>query len=404
MTAASLGLSDHQYKNLLGIIAAVQSRPQTKNSLQAAYVIVSAALAESGMQMYASANVSTSINYPHEPVSWSADGLGHDHASVGMLQQQVGPSYALPGTSTVQDDTWGTPAQLMNPTYSANKFFEKMETIPDWRTSSPWIVAQAVQGSAFDGVPRKANDFSNEYGGNYHTTLIRAKQLVDAVWPTRDQPSGGGTPIGETELDAKERAMLVELYNRRGKIDRNYYALGLILPAVSYIKANVGNMVGANRAGLTAPSGATRTVDATPGLAGSTITSIIRTAVPGIVAFLVSLPVATPIEHMLGVDTLAATRVVTGVITFGLFFLYYVAARWLETQFPQYPLISLLLGSPAKPVYVPSGSEQVAVIHTLPVIAPQHAAPEVSAVPLGDMNMDEVPLDDDPELQAVINA
>lgn len=204
MTAASLMLSEHQFTNLLGIIRAVHARPATKGSKLAAYVIVSAALTESGMQMYASANVPDSVNYPHVRVDWSADGLGHDHASCGMLQQQTGyawcpAGYAPARIATMEQTTmdspngWGTPKQLMDPVYSANAFLQEMET-KAWRTQPAWVTAQDVQGSVYDGRPSAANDQSTEYGGNYHGNYPRAVQLVNAVW-TAETASGGGTPI-----------------------------------------------------------------------------------------------------------------------------------------------------------------------------------------------------------------
>jgi hypothetical protein len=200
MTASSLMLTDHQYTNLLGIIAAVKSRPATRNNKLAAYVIVSAALAESGMQMYASANVPDSLNHPHVEVSWTYDGLGHDHASCGMLQQQTGYAWTPAGYGTAMNQTtidspngWGTPAQLMDPVYSANAFLAAMET-KAWTTQSAWVTAQDVQHSVYDGYPRPSNHKSSEYGGNYHDSYPRAVQLVDAVWAS-EAASDSGTPI-----------------------------------------------------------------------------------------------------------------------------------------------------------------------------------------------------------------
>lgn len=41
---------------------------------------------------------------------------------------------------------WGTPQQIMNPTYSAGKFYDTLKGV-NWRGLSPWAAAQAVQRS-----------------------------------------------------------------------------------------------------------------------------------------------------------------------------------------------------------------------------------------------------------------
>lgn len=227
MTAASLSLSDHQYRNLLGIIRAVQSRPATKGSKLAAYVIVSGALTESGMQMYASANVPASQQYQHVRVDWSPDGLGHDHASCGMLQQQTGYNWTPAGYGPAMNQTtmnspngWGTPAQLMDPVYSANAFLAAMEA-KAWRTQPAWVTAQDVQGSAYDGHPRPINGESTEYGGNYHGNYPRAVQLVEAVWATETSSSGTATPITIPEDG------MFELIHDTSEPTNGYYAWSL---------------------------------------------------------------------------------------------------------------------------------------------------------------------------------
>ena len=263
MTAASLGLTVHQYRNLLGVVRAVQSRPATKDSKLAAYVIVSAALAESGMQMYASANVPESVNYPHVKVDWSADGLGHDHASCGMLQQQTGYAWCPAGYGSAMNQTtmnspngWGTPAQLMDPVYSANKFLEVMET-RSWQRQPAWVTAQDVQGSAYDGHPRPINGESSEYGGNYHGTYPRAVQLVDAVW-SAETTSGGGTPTPVPSTggfmpdltEAEQRRILAAADGwlaRLAKIDGALYALtnarGYVQVTLKSLASNVYGLV-----------------------------------------------------------------------------------------------------------------------------------------------------------------
>lgn len=59
-----------------------------------------------------------------------------DRDSLGLFQQR--PSQG-----------WGTPAQIMNPTYSATQFYEHLLKVPGWLTMSLTVAAQTVQRSDF---------------------------------------------------------------------------------------------------------------------------------------------------------------------------------------------------------------------------------------------------------------
>jgi cell wall-associated NlpC family hydrolase len=61
---------------------------------------------------------------------------GGDRDSVGLFQQR--PSQG-----------WGTPAQLQDPVYAADKFYDKLLTIPNWQQLPLTNAAQAVQRSAY---------------------------------------------------------------------------------------------------------------------------------------------------------------------------------------------------------------------------------------------------------------
>ena len=60
--------------------------------------------------------------------------------SLGLFQQQP-------------DCGWGTPSQVMNPTYAAGAFLRALQqhehSDPAWASQPLWANAQAVQGSAF---------------------------------------------------------------------------------------------------------------------------------------------------------------------------------------------------------------------------------------------------------------
>jgi peptidoglycan DL-endopeptidase CwlO len=190
VTAMQLDLTAHQYGNALGIIAAVKARGWTA---KAAVIAVETALTESGMRMIASANVPESVRYPHVLLTWTPDGLGHDHASCGMFQQQTGyrwdpynngvyqPNPTMRQSTMSTPDGWGTPAELMNATISTGRFLDQLATV-NWAGVSNWQAAQAVQCSAYDGVPRIANNYSSIVGENYRGSDPRAQTIVDALW------------------------------------------------------------------------------------------------------------------------------------------------------------------------------------------------------------------------------
>lgn len=67
---------------------------------------------------------------------------GGDRDSVGLFQQR--PSMG-----------WGSVAQIMDPTYSANKFFDALMRRKGWQTGPEWEDIQAVQISAFPTAYQK---------------------------------------------------------------------------------------------------------------------------------------------------------------------------------------------------------------------------------------------------------
>lgn len=117
-------------------------------------IALSVALVETNLTMYANSNDPPSLNYPH-------DAVGSDHMSSGLFQQQT---------------AWGSLADRMDPTRSANIFFT-IDNGPGVRgltkikagngrlldynneSNSPGWYAQKVQGSAFpDRYDQRWND------------------------------------------------------------------------------------------------------------------------------------------------------------------------------------------------------------------------------------------------------
>jgi hypothetical protein len=79
------------------------------------------------------------------------------------------------------------------------------------------------------------------------------------------------------------------------------------------------------------------------------IASALRTGVPMLVGWLLSLPVVPALLSGLGVDTDRAEQILSALFGLVLAYLWWLAARFLEHRWPQ---LGWLIGSPQKPVYV----------------------------------------------------
>lgn len=187
------GLNDNQLANARVMVAEVKrlGLPQ-----RAAVVMVETAIVESQIQIMANWNVPESLAIPHEDT-------GADHASVGVLQQQV-PS-------------WGSTRDCMDPVMSCRKFlfgggnnpgllnlpgyrfdFVGYSSATNWTQIPTGAAAQAVQVSAFPG--------------RYQELEAEATSIVQAVW-------GLGGTIGVDDMTPAESQQLHDLHNRLAKID-----------------------------------------------------------------------------------------------------------------------------------------------------------------------------------------
>lgn len=93
-------------------------------------------------------------------------GTGSDHDSVGIFQQRA---------------SWGTLAQRLDPAQSTRLFTTRLLADKGWQNREPWVAAQDIQASAYDGHPRLANNGSIVYGGNYRHTLGIAQRIVAEI-------------------------------------------------------------------------------------------------------------------------------------------------------------------------------------------------------------------------------
>ncbi|OKH62076.1 hypothetical protein EB74_17860 [Mycobacterium sp. SWH-M5] len=100
---------------------------------KAAVIAIATAMQESNLRVLANPAVPASMRIAHA-------GVGYDHDSVGPFQQR---------------QSWGATPDLMNPTTSAGKFFDKLVRIPNWDSLPVTVAAQKVQVSAYPSAYAK---------------------------------------------------------------------------------------------------------------------------------------------------------------------------------------------------------------------------------------------------------
>jgi cell wall-associated NlpC family hydrolase len=129
-----------------------------------ALIALMTGLAESGLRVLGNPSVVTG----DVPVQ----GSGSDHDSLGIFQQRA---------------NWGPAVARLDPVASTDLFLGNagarrgLLTLSGWQAESPWAAAQDVQVSAYDGHPRAANNYSSEYGGNYHAQLTAATAALNTI-------------------------------------------------------------------------------------------------------------------------------------------------------------------------------------------------------------------------------
>lgn len=92
-----------------------------------------------------------------------------DRDSVGLFQQRTSQG-------------WGSVAQIMDPVYSAGKFYDGLAKINGWQSMPLTQAAQAVQRSGFPDA--------------YAKWETAAKDLVEAVWHDAELPAGKDAGAG----------------------------------------------------------------------------------------------------------------------------------------------------------------------------------------------------------------
>lgn len=147
------GLDAEQARNARTVVAVASDL----GGEQAAVIAVSVGLAESGLLV---------LSNPLVPGLGVLEGEGFDHDSIGIFQQRA---------------SWGTVIQRLDPATSTRLFVTRLLADPDWQVKPPWVAAQDVQRSAYDGRPRPANHQSSVYGGNYRAMFQESRRIVAAI-------------------------------------------------------------------------------------------------------------------------------------------------------------------------------------------------------------------------------
>lgn len=159
------------------------------------------ALDESSLQNLANSSVPDSYQYAH-------DGVGSDHASVGIFQQQVG--------------IWGTTSDLMNPTNEAKLFYEKLQTITNRNSMPIPLVAQTVQGSAFSD------------GSNYAAQLGNAQTLMTMI-------SAGTTAQTADNVTKTAASPFTMITTKQGWTRIGLFALGILILYIAFEQLILSN-------------------------------------------------------------------------------------------------------------------------------------------------------------------
>jgi hypothetical protein len=95
-----------------------------------------------------------------------------DRDSLGLFQQR--PSSG-----------WGTAAQVQDPVYAANKFYDHLVQVPGWDTGRLTDVAQAVQRSGFPEAYEQWGDMAGKLAA------AQISPLPDQISCVPDKPATG---------------------------------------------------------------------------------------------------------------------------------------------------------------------------------------------------------------------
>ncbi|HZN20505.1 MAG TPA: M23 family metallopeptidase [Micromonosporaceae bacterium] len=165
--------------------------------------------------------------------------LGHlgprnDHDSLGLFQQR--PSQG-----------WGAPDQIMNPEYSARKFYEKLVTVAGWQGMALTDAAQAVQRSAYPDAYAKHEPFAAQIVNLLADGAARAVgnlANLQCVNPGEIAASGWTVPV---------KGVLVSGFRTMDRPSHN--GVDIAAPRGTLIRVAAAGVVIVSRCNVSAPDG-----------------------------------------------------------------------------------------------------------------------------------------------------
>jgi len=146
---------------------------------------------------------------------------------------------------------WGSPAEVTDPEYAVNKFYNVLKGVPDWQSRRPGESAQAVERSAFPD--------------RYHKWEAMAVHLVQNLGKVSDA-AGCGEGVGRALPPSKVAATAIKFalqergkpyvwgatgpnsYDCSGLMLRAFESAGITLPRVSRDQYKAGAMLPVEKA------------------------------------------------------------------------------------------------------------------------------------------------------------
>ncbi|HEV7451507.1 MAG TPA: C40 family peptidase [Pseudonocardiaceae bacterium] len=131
---------------------------------------------------------------------------------------------------------WGSAAQVTDPVYQINKFYDVLLTVPDWETQRPGETAQYVERSAFPARYHQweplAVNVIDVVGGNV-TEFVRASCTTPLPAPSEIAGRAMQYALGEVGKPYVWGATGPNSYDCSGLMLRAYQSAGVTLPRVA---------------------------------------------------------------------------------------------------------------------------------------------------------------------------
>lgn len=170
-----------------------------------------------------------------------------DRDSLGLFQQR--PSQG-----------WGSPAQIMQPTYAAAAFYTHLETVPGWQSLPLTVAAQDVQQSGYPGAYARWQPLATALASTFNGTASNCATDTSASVPasgTTRLPKGFTLPAGTPPAVVATLGYAVRQlgqpyvwggtgprgFDCSGLVMMAYQAAGITLPRTTFQQANVGTPV-----------------------------------------------------------------------------------------------------------------------------------------------------------------